>query len=446
MVGVVAKKFTMGRMHMSRVIAPFFLGALCMYAMLIFYSYPSLSKRMGHRHRYAVDYGYTEYDVDMFVDRIPRRIGQRSGGTSLQKRATLVDAVLMKKRAFAQKERHFKSKEGQIFEQELVTVENDTSKSDEMKADEEAQPNVESNKKYYNKDITVPKNKHYVDEPIDKHDYRYIHKPDVCRKPGGRRIKMHLIFMVTTAPRNFERRMLIRNTYGNKRHWPVLSTGTYRTVFLLGAVSDPALQRQIDVEARNYSDIVQEDFVDSYANLTLKTAMGLKWVTNHCRQSTYTMKIDDDSMIHQNRLLRLLKNATTSNFTAAEALIDAPVLRNTSSKYYISEEYFPAPTYPPYLNGPGYLMSTDLAEGLYRVAITTPLFPWEDVFMGLCLKQLGVFPIVYKNFILIIAEYSQIEDKRAATKLFKYYTVVSNLEPEYMTLMWNACHFKMKKS
>ena len=42
------------------------------------------------------------------------------------------------------------------------------------------------------------------------------------------------------------------------------------------------LQLRINNESEVYGDIIQESFIDSYNNLTLKTVMMLKWVTNNC--------------------------------------------------------------------------------------------------------------------------------------------------------------------
>lgn len=42
------------------------------------------------------------------------------------------------------------------------------------------------------------------------------------------------------------------------------------------------LQLRIVNESEVYGDIIQENFIDSYNNLTLKTIMMLKWVTNNC--------------------------------------------------------------------------------------------------------------------------------------------------------------------
>uniref|UniRef100_A0A182LZ38 Hexosyltransferase n=1 Tax=Anopheles culicifacies TaxID=139723 RepID=A0A182LZ38_9DIPT len=72
-----------------------------------------------------------------------------------------------------------------------------------------------------------------------------------------------------------------------------VGTGTTRiSLFPSGADVDPAfnaasnemdeLQLRIVNESEVYGDIIQESFIDSYNNLTLKTIMMLKWVTNNC--------------------------------------------------------------------------------------------------------------------------------------------------------------------
>uniref|UniRef100_A0A182VZX8 ZZ-type domain-containing protein n=1 Tax=Anopheles minimus TaxID=112268 RepID=A0A182VZX8_9DIPT len=77
------------------------------------------------------------------------------------------------------------------------------------------------------------------------------------------------------------------------RNPSAVGTGTPRIpLFPSGADVDPAfntasnemdeLQRRIVNESEVYGDIIQESFIDSYNNLTLKTIMMLKWVTNNC--------------------------------------------------------------------------------------------------------------------------------------------------------------------
>lgn len=64
----------------------------------------------------------------------------------------------------------------------------------------------------------------------------------------------------------------------------------FKVAFLLGLPNDPKsnnsnLQLKIEEEVAKYGDIIQENFIDSYNNLTLKSIMMLKWVTHHCNDS-----------------------------------------------------------------------------------------------------------------------------------------------------------------
>lgn len=49
--------------------------------------------------------------------------------------------------------------------------------------------------------------------------------------------------------------------------------------------------------------------------------------------------------------------------------------------------------YPNYLSGTGYVMSINVAHQLYQVALKTPLFHLEDVFItGICANKRGIRP------------------------------------------------------
>lgn len=55
-----------------------------------------------------------------------------------------------------------------------------------------------------------------------------------------------------------------------------------RIVFLLGKTENTETQERIVNESRTHNDLIQESFYDSYNNLTIKSVMMLKWITNNC--------------------------------------------------------------------------------------------------------------------------------------------------------------------
>lgn len=77
---------------------------------------------------------------------------------------------------------------------------------------------------------------------------------------------------------------------------------------------------QVVEESRAHGDILQEDFVDSYLNLTLKTVMGLKWGSQHCRSAKYFMKTDDDMFINLPAIMTYLTEAKRERWITGESM------------------------------------------------------------------------------------------------------------------------------
>ena len=73
------------------------------------------------------------------------------------------------------------------------------------------------------------------------------------------------------------------------------NTGQARHAFLIGITSDEITTSQ--EEHVNFSDVLQFSFQESYRNLTLKTLMGFKWVTECCSNANCIIKTDDDLML-----------------------------------------------------------------------------------------------------------------------------------------------------
>merc|ERR1740129_1262846 len=89
----------------------------------------------------------------------------------------------------------------------------------------------------------------------------------------------YLLVVVCSAVKNYEARMAVRNSWARDT-MDVLPN--VRVVFLVGQLHNNSDQDKINEEAREFSDILQEGFIDSYANLTLKSIMLLKWFTANC--------------------------------------------------------------------------------------------------------------------------------------------------------------------
>ena len=134
------------------------------------------------------------------------------------------------------------------------------------------------------------------------HPFKYtIITKTVCKDKD-----LFLISYIHTAPSHYKRRMVIRETWGNPKYYPDVKV---RVVFVMGKTFDKEeVQSSLEYEAEQYGDIVQEDFLDSYKNLTYKGIGALKWVTKYCSHAKFVLKADDDIFVNTFTLLRHLKS------------------------------------------------------------------------------------------------------------------------------------------
>lgn len=119
---------------------------------------------------------------------------------------------------------------------------------------------------------------------------------------------IHLLILVKTSLDHFDRRRIIRQTWGFENRFSDVET---RTMFLLGKSLDIDLQRRIEEEHERFGDIVQYDFIDHYYNNTIKTMSAIKWASKHCNNSDFYFFSDDDMFVSIKNLLRYLRNPTS---------------------------------------------------------------------------------------------------------------------------------------
>lgn len=53
--------------------------------------------------------------------------------------------------------------------------------------------------------------------------------------------------------------------------------------------------------------ILQENFIDTYHNLTYKGIAALRWIDSYCGQAVFVLKTDDDIFVNMYTLIRYLK-------------------------------------------------------------------------------------------------------------------------------------------
>ncbi|KAM4770704.1 lactosylceramide 1,3-N-acetyl-beta-D-glucosaminyltransferase [Rhinophrynus dorsalis] len=234
----------------------------------------------------------------------------------------------------------------------------------------------------------------------DKSDSAFSYKYLINNKDKCKKEDVLLLLFVKTSPENRRRRDAIRNTWGNEDYIRSQYDANIKVIFALGVDADPIksqlLQKNLITENKIYQDLVQQDFLDTFHNLTLKLLLQFGWVNSYCPRAKFIMSADDDIFIHTPNLVSYLKTMDligVQDFWIGRVHRGSPPVRNRNSKYYVPYEMYQWTSYPDYTAGAAYVVSRDVAAKVYEASQTlnTSLYI-DDVFMGLCANKMGVVP------------------------------------------------------
>ena len=222
---------------------------------------------------------------------------------------------------------------------------------------------------------------------VNPHNFKYIiNEPNLCKT------KVDIIIFVHSATGRFTKRNLIRSTWGNVskfQGWNI------RTVFMLGRSKNVSQDLILD-ESKKFHDIIQEDFVDHYRNLTYKHIMALKWIKDFCKSAKYIVKIDEDIIVN---VFNVVKYAQSLDKMNAKKSMYCSVFekqmprRDKKDKWFVSKEEYFSNKYPRFCGGFFYLMTKDLINPLYKESLKLKYFWIDDVYVtGLLTQKLKTGP------------------------------------------------------
>ncbi|XP_060572611.1 lactosylceramide 1,3-N-acetyl-beta-D-glucosaminyltransferase-like [Ruditapes philippinarum] len=146
-----------------------------------------------------------------------------------------------------------------------------------------------------------------------------------------------IFIIVLSATDNFKRRNAIRETWGNSSFYS--SYGTAKVMFLLGRPINSYVQNDIQKEFDLNKDVLQGDFIDTYHNLSHKTVMGFKWLTERCRNAKYIIKTDDDIVLNMFRVFQnsMLNMSVDQYHVHCRRLKENRVVRQKNHRFYIEQ-------------------------------------------------------------------------------------------------------------
>ncbi|XP_010874995.2 beta-1,3-galactosyltransferase 2 isoform X1 [Esox lucius] len=269
---------------------------------------------------------------------------------------------------------------------------------------------------------------------ISPESYKYVfNQASACKDRTP-----FLVLMVPVAPSDGLSRAAIRKTWGAPGLMPNVDILTLFYVGLPEEGHHSHIQQDLERESREHGDIIQMDFQDHYQNLTIKTMMIMNWLATHCQEASYAMKVDTDIFVNVfylvNRLL-VGGGSVRHEYITGSVISDGRPRRDSNSKWRLSKDVYPEDTFPPYVSGAGYVFSIDLAHRISLASRFVRPIPLEDVFVGMCLKELGIRPVYAQTF---LPPRNLFEIRRLDYKRCTYATrvIVTGFKPQELVEIW----------
>lgn len=268
-----------------------------------------------------------------------------------------------------------------------------------------------------------------------------------------------VLIAVQSAPQNAKLRNEVRRTWGDTCR--SIHQAWCSLIFVLGSLSSESenqnssdLQSEILQESGKYGDILQENFDDSYNNLTIKSIYILKYFVSEAEdQNQFLLKTDDDSFVHLEALWDLAKSRLEKKSNNLMGylqlglkkhhylpLAHKPTKSNLQKngkwlKWLIPTYMYNKRFFPQFLSGSGYLVTKSAATCLLQKSKTIPIVHLEDVYItGLCASSCHLRREHDKGF-----------KARPMDKIEDYKIQMSDIVLHYTTGQMDRFHSQVKK-
>ncbi|KAL3982761.1 Galactosyltransferase family protein [Acanthocheilonema viteae] len=202
---------------------------------------------------------------------------------------------------------------------------------------------------------------------------------------------------------------------------------------------DNKVQKQLVEESRRERDLIQQNFRDSYKNLTWKALMWLRFMDEYCPNIQYIIKLDDDVVGNILQTLHFLNvHFKTVSLLESEKQIFCRVIyhrqvsREKKDKWYVTEDELPSKYYSNYCVGMAIIFTGDLSSLLLRAAIQERYFWIDDYFItGILAKKVEAHLVDLKRKIMV---YTWEGSEKALVNGDVFFRLLSNMS--YGLQLW----------
>ncbi|KAF5443245.1 hypothetical protein F2P56_035817 [Juglans regia] len=235
---------------------------------------------------------------------------------------------------------------------------------------------------------------------------------------------IELFIGILSAGNHFSERMAVRKSW--LQHKLIKSSHVVARVFV-ALHGRKEVNLELKKEAEYFGDIVIVPYMDNYDLVVLKTIAiceyGVRTVA-----AKYIMKCDDDTFVRVTAVIKEVRKVDKGrSLYIGNMNYHHKPLR--LGKWAVTYEEWPEEDYPPYANGPGYILSSDISQFIISEfeKQNLRLFKMEDVSVGMWVEQFNSSRPVQYLHSLKFCQFGCIED---------YYTAHYQ-SPRQMTCLWD---------
>ena len=165
----------------------------------------------------------------------------------------------------------------------------------------------------------------------------------------------------------------------------------------------------------------------------------LQWQKTRCTNASFLLNGDDDVFAHTDNMVAYLQSHNPDQHLFVGHLIhNVGPIRSPWSKYYVPKVVMEEEHYPPYCGGGGFLLSRFTAAALRHASHALDLFPIDDVFLGMCLKQEGLEPASHSGIRTAGVQSPSSRLSSFDPCFYRELLLVHRFLPYEMLLMWDA--------
>lgn len=253
---------------------------------------------------------------------------------------------------------------------------------------------------------------------------KHLEMSDKWRAPALPIGQVDLFIGILSAGNHFAERMAVRKTW--MQHNSIKSSSVVAR-FFVALNGRKELNVELKKEAEFFGDMVIVPYMDNYDLVVLKTVAICEY-GDRTVGAKYIMKCDDDTFVRVDAVMKEAKKVGSdrSLYVGNMNYFHKPLRQG---KWAVTYEEWPEEDYPPYANGPGYIVSKDIAQFIVSEFENHKLrlFKMEDVSMGMWVEQFNSSKPVEYLHSLKFCQFGCIED---------YYTAHYQ-SPRQMLCMWH---------